>query len=227
MISRTNDSIRRLGFWSATLCTIFGLAYIVAQIFEWVGLLGSGGGAENASTPLGLALLLTPSFFLGSAFILLMVSLHERAEPARKVWGNAGIAFAVAYAVLTGMTYFVQLTVVGPRLARGDIAGIEMFVFVPFNSFLYAVDILGYTFMSAATLLGAFTLADDGADRIARRFMIANGLLIPFLVFQMYWHSLIWIAALWAITFPAATISLMRVFANARVPHTLTVSAAA
>jgi hypothetical protein len=194
------------------MCTILSLFYVGAQLLEWAGLLGSGGGPENVSTPLGIALLLTPSFLLGSAFILLMVSLHERAEPQRKVWSSAGVAFAVAYAVLTGMTYFVQLTVVGPRLASGEIAGMEMFVFVPFDSFLYAVDILGYTFMSAATLLGAFALADDGPDRLARRFMIANGLLIPFLIFQMYWHWLIWVAALWAITFPAATISLARLF---------------
>jgi hypothetical protein len=95
-----------------------------------------------------------------------------------------------------------------PRLASGRIAGMEAFVFVPFDSFLYAVDILGYTFMSAATLFAAFALTGDGVERTARRFMIANGLLIPFLVFQMYWHSLIWVASLWAITFPGAMVAL-------------------
>jgi hypothetical protein len=85
-------------------------------------------------------------------------------------------------------------------------------VFVPFDSFLYAVDILGYTFMSAATLFAAFALTGDGIERVARRFLLANGLLIPFLVFQMYWHSLIWVASLWAITFPVATVSLALMF---------------
>ncbi|HEX6307517.1 MAG TPA: hypothetical protein VFZ69_04975 [Longimicrobiales bacterium] len=218
MISDATDSATRLGFWSAVLCTLFSLAYVVAQLFEWAGLLGSAGGPESMSTPFGIALLLTPSLLLGSSFLVLMVSLHQRTPAAKQVWSHAGVAFATAYAVLTGMIYFVQLTVVGPRLARGDIAGMEMFVFVPFDSFLYAVDILGYTFMSVATLFAAFALTDNGIERIARRFMIANGLLIPFLALQMYWHSLIWVAALWAITFPGATAALAMMFARPRHP---------
>jgi hypothetical protein len=66
---------------------------------------------------------------------------------------------ATPYATLTSLVYFVQLTRGAPRLARGRMEGIEVFRFVPFDSSLYAVDILGYTFMS-----------------------VANGLLIPFLV---------------------------------------------
>jgi hypothetical protein len=143
-----------------------------------------------------------------------MVSLHHSVPAARRVFTHAGVAFATAYAVLTGMVYFAQLTLVGPRLARGDIAGLEMFVFVPYESFLYAVDILGYTFMSAATLIAALALTGGGAAAWSRRFMIANGLIIPFLVFQMYWHWLIWLAAVWAVTFPGAMIALATYFAG-------------
>jgi hypothetical protein len=212
MVKHATDSATRLGYWSAVLCALFSLTYIVGQLFEWAGMLGSAGGPESVSTPLGIAVLLTPSLLLGSAFLVLMVSVHQRAAPARRVWSHTGVAFATAYAVLTGMVYFLQLTVVGPRLASGRIEGMEAFVFVPFDSFLYAVDILGYTFMSAATLFAAFALTGDGVERVARRFMIANGLLIPFLAFQMYWHSLIWVASLWAITFPGAMVSLALMF---------------
>jgi len=213
--ARWDSSARKLGFWSAVLCTAFSVAYIVAQLFEWTGLLGSGGGPESTSTPLGIWLLLTPSLLLGSSFLVLMVSVHHRAPPARKVWSHAGVAFGTAYAVLTGMVYFGQLTVVGPRLARGQVEGIEMFVFVPFDSYLYAVDILGYCFMSVATLFAAFALTGGGLERIARRFMIANGLLVPFLAGQMYYHPLIWVASLWAVTFPGATLSLALLFGRA------------
>ena len=118
------------------------------------------------------------------------------------------MAFATVYTVLISTVYFVQLTLVAPRLASGRVAGIEPFVFVPFDSYLYAMDILGYTFMSIATLLVARTLRGDGVERAARLLLTANGLLVPFLVFQMYVHSLIWIAALWAVTFPGATWAL-------------------
>ena len=210
-------STKRVGFWSALLATVFSLAYIVAQLFEWAGLLGSHGGPESGSTPLGLALLQGPSLFLGSAFVVMMVSVDQIASADRKVWGRAALAFAIMYATLISTVYFVQLTLVAPRLARGDTHGIEMFLFVPFNSFLYAVDILGYTFMSVSTLFAASIFTGGGAERWARWFLFANGLLIPFLALQLYFHPLVWIASLWAVTFPGATWALAIVFRRASV----------
>jgi hypothetical protein len=203
---------RKVGFWSAVAATVFSLMYVVVQIAEWLGWLGSRGGPESGSTTLGIFLLLTPSLFLGSAFLVLVVSAHQLAPADRQVWSHAAIAFATAYATLISLVYYVQLTLVAPRLSRGEMEGIEMFRFVPFDSFLYAVDILGYSFMSVATLLLARALPGPGLTRLARWFLTANGLLIPFLAFQMYVHWLIWIASLWAITFPASTWLLARLF---------------
>ena len=76
----------------------------------------------------------------------------------------------------------------------------EPFLFVPFDSFLYAVDIFGYSFMSAATLFAAPVFAGSGQFRVVRLFLTANGLLLPFIVLQMYLQPLIWVAALWAVT---------------------------
>jgi hypothetical protein len=90
----------------------------------------------------------------------------------------------------------------------------EPFLFVPFDSFLYAVDILGYTFMSVATLFVAGAFSGGGVEKVIRRFAIANGLLIPFLALQMYFHPLIWVASLWAVTFPGMTWALAIFFAR-------------
>ena len=177
-----------------------------------MGMMGSGGGAHNASTPLGLIVLLTPSLFLGSSFLVLVVSIHQLSSPDRKVWSHAAVAFATAYAVLISINYFVQLTWVTPRLVAGRIQGIEPFLFTPFDSFLYSVDILGYSFMSVATLFTAMVFTGRGLERVVRVFLIANGLLLPFIALQMYVHWLIWIAALWAVTFPGATWSLAILF---------------
>ncbi len=205
----TSTSTRSAGFWSAVLATVFSITYVVGQIAEWLGWLGSSGGTESTSTPLGIVVLLIPSLLLGSSFLMLMVCVHRVTPADRGVWSHGAVAFATAYAVLISSVYFVQLTVVGPRLASGRVEGIEPFVFVPFDSYLYAVDILGYTFMSVSTLLAARAFTGrGGVERVARWFLTANGLLIPFLVFQMYVHALIWIAALWAVTFPGATWAL-------------------
>jgi len=203
------------GTWSAVLATVFSITYVVGQLAEWAGLMGSGGGAENASTPFGLVVLLTPSLFLGSSFLVLVVSIHQLSSPAKRVWSHSAVAFATAYTVLISINYFVQLTWVVPRLAAGRIAGMEQFLFTPFDSFLYSVDILGYSFMSVSTLFAARIFTGAGLERVIRLFLTANGLLLPFIALQMYYHPLIWIAALWAVTFPGSTWALAVLFRRA------------
>jgi hypothetical protein len=210
--AQISPSTKAAGFWSAVLASMFSITYVVAQLAEWSGLLGSQGGPESSSTPLGLVLLLAPSLLLGSSFLVLVVSIHQLAPPDKRVWSHCAVVFATAYAVLISTVYFVQLTLVAPRIARGQIEGIEAFLFVPFDSFLYAVDILGYSFMSLATLFAAPVFTGAGLQRVARLFLTANGLLLPFIALQMYFHPLIWVAALWAVTFPGSTWTLALLF---------------
>lgn len=218
MLTDISPSTKAVGFWSAVLATIFSLLYVFGQLPEWMGWLGSRGGPESSSTALGLVVLLTPSLLLGSAFLVLVVSIHQVASPDRRIWSHAAVAFATAYAVLISMVYYVQLTLIAPRLASGQVAGIEPFLYVPFNSFFYSVDLLGYSFMSLATLFAARVFTGGGWSRIIRRFLTANGLLLPFLALQIYFHPLIWIAALWAVTFPGSTWSLAIFFKRAGTP---------
>lgn len=210
--------VDELGFWSAVFASLLSIVYVVAQVTEWLGLLGSAGGPESASTPFGLIVLLTPSLLLGVAFAVLMVCVHYYAPDDRKVWSHVALVFATVYTVLISINYYVQLTFVVPHLLRGDATGVRVqpFLFVPFDSFLYSVDLLGYSFMSLATLFAAFVFVGDGIERIVRSLLLANGLLLPFLALQIYYHPLIWPASLWAITFPGATISLAHLFARRR-----------
>ena len=220
MLRVSSPAGKAVGFWSAVSATMFSLIYVVAQLGEWLGLLGSGGGPESASTATGLIVLLAPSLLLGSAFLVLLAAVHQAAPPERRIWSQAALAFGTVYAVLISMTYFVQLTLVAPRIAQGRTAGIEAFLFVPFDSFLYSVDLLGYSFMSAATLFLAPVFGGPGLERTARVFLVANGLLIPFLVGQLYLNALIWPASAWAITFPGATWTLAMLFRRADVVQT-------
>jgi hypothetical protein len=212
MESKLSPAVSKLGFWSGLLAALFSLIYIVAQLAEWLGWLGSGGGPENPSTALGLVILLTPSLLLAPSFALLMLCVHYYASEDKKVWSHAGLMFATIYVVMVSINYYVQLTLVVPHLIRGELNSIRSFLFTPFDSFIYSVDVLGYSFMSLSTLFAAFVFTGAGLERTARRFLIANGLLIPFLALQIYYHPLIWPASLWAITFPGVTISLAILF---------------
>lgn len=206
----------KIGYWSAVFSSLFSLVYIIAQLAEWLGLLGLGGGPENPSTALGLIILLTPSLLLAPSFLLLILSIHYYAPEERKIWSHAGLVFATVYTVMVSINYYVQLTLVVPHLIRGEIDSIQPFLFIPFDSFIYSVDVLGYSFMSLSTLFTAFVFTKRGLELTARRFLLANGLLIPFLAFQIFYHPLIWPASLWAITFPGATISLAIFFRRQR-----------
>ncbi len=217
MASMISPTVRKIGYWAALLASVFSIVYIIGQLAEWLGWLGSQGGPESASTVLGLVVLLTPSFLLGPAFLTMMVAVHYYAPEEKRVWSHAGIVFATIYCTMICINYFVQLTYVAPHLMRGEVESVRPFLFTPFDSFIYAMDILGYSFMSLATLFGAFVFTGPGVERRARHFMIANGLLIPFLLLQNYYHPLIWPASLWAITFPAATISLTMLFKETAV----------
>lgn len=211
MLSTASPSTRAVGFWSAVLATVFSITYVVGQLAEWLGWMGSGGGAEGASTPLGPVVLLTPSLFLGPSFLVLVVSIHQISSPDRKVWSHAAVAFATVYAALIGIDYSVQLSWVTPRL----MGGILPFLFTPVDSFVYSVEIVGYSFMSLSTLFAAMVFTGAGLERVVRMFLIANGLLLPFIALQMYAHWLIWIAALWAVIFPGSTWSLAVLFRRA------------
>ncbi|SRR5579872_6185262 len=211
-MTEISSSTQQIGFWSAVLSTSFSIAYAVAQLGEWLGLLGSKGGPGSASTLLGLIVLLTPSLLLAPSFVVLMVSIHQVASPAEKIWSHIAVVFASLYATLVSLVYFVQLTFVVPRIAHGRTQGIEQFLFVPFDSLLYSVDLLGYSFMSLATLFAAKVFTSRGLERIVRLFLIANGLLLPFIALQTYFRPLIWVASLWAVTFPGSAGSLAVLF---------------
>ncbi|MDO1558846.1 hypothetical protein Q0812_05330 [Brevundimonas sp. 2R-24] len=179
---------------------------MAAQLLEWMGLIGSAGGPHSSSSALGLYLLLTPSLLLGPCFVLAVAGLQAR-RPADPL-GAAALAFSAIYAALTGAVYFMQLTLVAPALQQGREASVAWLRFVPFESPLYAVDLLGYGFMSLACLSAGLALGRDRPAALARALLIATGLLLPFITLQMFWPPLIWVAALWGITFPLAMLAL-------------------
>ena len=210
---KAEKNVNKFGYWSALLVAVFSIAYDIGQIAEWFGLMGSGGGPEHDSTWYCLVVLLVPSLFLGISFVVMMGSVHRLAPAEKKIWGQTGLAFAIMYGTLICMNYFVQLTLVAPALYRGEVSeSIRPFLFNVFNSFTYSVDLLGYSFMSISTLFAAFIFTGPGLQKTVRWFLLANGLIMPFIALQTFYHPLIWGASLWAVTLPGSAISLAVLF---------------
>ena len=171
MSSQSSQIATRLGLWSALLASVCAISYDLGQIVEWLGWMGSGGGPEHNSTWYGLVVLLVPSLFLGISFVVLMVCVNRQTPADGRVWSQLGLVFAAMYGTLICMNYYVQLTFVAPRLYRGDLGPTAApFVFNVFDSFTYSVDLLGYSFMSIATLFVSFAFPGDGPEKVARRF---------------------------------------------------------
>jgi hypothetical protein len=191
----------RIGFWSAVLSFVFGMGYIVFQAADWAGL---------TPAPWSLMTLTFPSFWLALSFVILMISIYHYASDDRKIWGHIAVAFAIMYAALNAGVYFLQMTVVVPFMLNGQAEEVA-FITLKMETFIYGLDVLGYSLMSLATLFAAPVFVGGRLERWVRWSLIANGLLTPALLLQQNFPTFA-IAALWAITFPIATALLAVLF---------------
>ncbi|MCX5493510.1 hypothetical protein OSH11_02210 [Kaistia dalseonensis] len=182
----------RFGFWASIAAMFFALAYGVPQILQVVGWL---------TFPLDEILIFLPSLALAPSFVLASAALYEATRPERRIWSLAGLVLALHYAVLVSIVYVIQLAAVIPaKLAGGsDIA--RLFSCCATGNPLTAVDLLGYTLMSLATLFAAGAVTENRPLAVV---FIANGLIAPFLILQTAYPALIAIGALWLVTFPLA-----------------------
>jgi hypothetical protein len=199
-------NVAKIGRWSAALSTIFGIAYILPQIAVVMGMIPS---------PLDLISLFVPSFFLASAFLVLMVSICYYAPQNRRVWGHIGAAFAIAYAVLVSFVYFVELTVVIPQIIQGKGNEVTLLLFNP-GSFMQAIDGLGYGFMSLSTLFAAQVFDGAGLFRWTRWALRAHGILAPAILLSVMYPVFIAIGVMWIFTFPISAILLYKIFSRPR-----------
>lgn len=197
----------RFGFWSATAAAVASIAYGIPQLMQVAGLL---------PPVVDRILIFAPSLALASAYVATMVAVDDSAPAGRRVWGRAALAFAIMYATLVSIVYIVQLGVVIPHELQGELQQFSLLACCGPGAFLTAVDLLGYTLMSLSTLFAAPVFARHGLAGWLRAALIANGLLAPFLILQLAYPSLIYVGALWLITFPAAMIILAVLFARAR-----------
>lgn len=188
----------RLGYYSAWAAALASIAYGVPQVLQVAGML---------PTPLDRYLIFAPSLVLAPCFVVAVAATYDDGSRVERTWRLSALALAVLYAACVTMVYVNQLGVVLPRELRGDSKGYELLACCGFRQPLTVIDLLGYTYMSIATLLLAPTYR--GALRWA---LAINGILAVPIFLQLFWPSLIWAAAPWLATFPVAMLLLARQF---------------
>ena len=195
----------RFGKWATISALVTSVGYAIPQLLQVAGILVD---------PWDRILIFAPSLALATAFVLTMVALHVTTAPAKQIWSFSALALAIMYGVMVSIVYVTQLAIVIPHEFRGDASGVALIKCCNPGQFLTAVDLLGYTLMSLATLFAAPVFVGIGVGRTVRIWFIANGILAPFLFMQFVFPQLIYIGALWLITFPTAMFFLALYFLN-------------
>lgn len=112
---------------------------------------------------------------LSFSVVVMIVSIKAFIAQEKKSFINCAVAFAIMYAVLVGMVYYTQLSVV----LKGTLNPDQMMIVsdAPGTVFFF-IDMLGYVFLCLATLF--MLLAIDRNYKLFRIFLgIHSVILIP------------------------------------------------
>lgn len=163
---------RRLGFWAALSATVVGYVYLVGyivllatyRVVPWTDIQGF---AAALVTPYGTALtvLQVLAFLQALAIGTTVITLHETAEPSRRVFTRIAVAAATIFVALSSLHYYVQWASVRQSILKGNLEGLAQFVQFNFDSPLSAVNMLGWTlFYGLAALALAPVFRSPGRE---------------------------------------------------------------
>lgn len=197
-----------LGFWAALVAFVAATGYSVVQVMQVLGLI---------LFPLDAILIFGFSICIATPFVIAMAAFHHAVPFEKRAWTLAAVALASMYATLVSMVYMTELTVTIPQTLQGHAATVQPFTFAP-HSFFWAIDALGYVFMSFAALLAAGALAWRGLEGWLRLFLILHGLQAPVIVMILLRPDLLLWGSEWIVTGPGAMLLMAVYFARARAP---------
>jgi len=167
-----------LGFWSATLASVFTLTFIVLAV--WTILLSAPKAwsgihtyAENFNL-LEMASFI-PAFLLAPTVVLLMACIYSVTAEPKKVFSLIGLAFAIVYATIIPTNYYLQLFVVRLNLESGMLDGLALLAQQNFHSVFFALETLGYAFLSLATLFVSQVFSVGKLESWIRGLFIISG----------------------------------------------------
>ena len=146
--------VYQLGFWSATAATV-----LVAV---------AGVTATASIQPFATII----GFLLTSSFLVVMACVHGYASDERKIFSLIGLSFAIIYATLISINYFIQLTFVSQSSFD-----VEIFAMDNPQSMMWVIEVLGYFFMGLSTLFTAPVFESGRIESLIKWLFVANGIL--------------------------------------------------
>jgi hypothetical protein len=183
----------QLGFWSSAIAT---LLVAVAGVTATASI-------QPFATVIGF--LLTPTF------LVVMACIHCYASNDKRVFSLIGLSFAIIYATLISINYFIQLTFV-----RQSIFDVEIFAMDNPQSMMWVIEVLGYFFMGLSTLFAAPVFESGKIGNLIKWLFVGNGILgiLTPIGYGFSWPIEILLGGLivWDIVMPISTASLAILF---------------
>lgn len=185
---KVKQLVSRLGFLSAILTVLITLTFFIAGILTpprsgpfapAAGIITYPYTNVAAFIP-GDYSWLYPGILLAFIFIVLMACIHYYASDDRKLFSQIGLSFALIYAVVVLVDYFIQFTVVIPSILSGETAGLSLLTQYNPHGIFIALEGLGYLIMSVAFLFIAAVFGGGRLERAIRWIFIAGFLLAVF-----------------------------------------------
>jgi len=113
----------------------------------------------------------------GPLYLLVINGYYEYAPADKKVLVRISLLFALGFAILSGLHYFVQLSSVRLNLAAGNFEGIELFLQANPTSVMTSIDMLGWTlFLGLSSLFMVPVFKGERANRILAYAFLLNGI---------------------------------------------------
>jgi hypothetical protein len=173
-----------IGYWSAILTAVFAAASFLAGIATPAR---SGPFCASACVTYPYTdvaafvpidyFWLFPTFLLAPIFVVLIACLHTYAADDRKLFSQIALSFAVMYAAVITIVYFIQFTVVMPSLLSGETAGLSLFTQYDPHGLFVALEGLGYLLMSTAFLFAAGVFSGGRLERAVRWLFVTSFIL--------------------------------------------------
>jgi len=103
-----------------------------------------------------------------------MACIHAYAAEPKQIYSRIGLSFALVYAVVILVDYYLQLTVVVPSLQAGETEGLSLFTQYDPHGLFIALESLGYTMLTIALLFAAPVFAGGRVERAIRGLFVLS-----------------------------------------------------
>jgi hypothetical protein len=170
--SAVNLSNLKTGYWAAIVTFITGLLFLVVLVATVVS------GTGFPPTGLFLTLISVDTLLAAVAMIFLWSVLHICVPADRKIFSLSSLAMVTILAALTGITRFVQISLVPQSIAAGKTDGLDLFKVYGEFSLMADIEVLAWgVFLGLALLCLAPVFFKQQKERPLFWTLIISGLL--------------------------------------------------